>query len=126
MTISSSTSTSLERFSAFAMAESRTFSTIGAMRLLVWRRMMRASLADRPRMRSTTSRAFCGDVRTYLASALASIEILVLGRLPGLPGATRRRSRGLHRVPPELARGRKFAQFVAYHVFGDVHRDKLL
>jgi hypothetical protein len=45
------------------------------MRLLVWRKMMRASLADRPRIKSTTSRAFWGDDRMYRASALACIVV---------------------------------------------------
>src|SRR5690242_15132465 len=56
------------------MAELSTFSTTGAIRLFVVRRVMRAVSAFSPRMRSTTSRAFCGETRMYLASALASIN----------------------------------------------------
>src|ERR1700678_1604639 len=122
LTNSWSTSTSLLRFSALAMAESKTLRTVGAMRLLVWRKIMRASLAERPRIKSTTSRAFCGDDRIYRASALACI-VFPLGRLGGL---LRGRRRGLHRMALEHSRGRKFSQFVAHHVFGDVHRNEFL
>src|SRR5271154_4843044 len=125
LTTSSSTSTSLLRFSALAMAESKTFKTVGAMRLLVWRKMMRASLAERPRIKSTTSRAFCGDDRIYRASALAcmigSYEVRSSGRL----GALLRR-RGFDRMSLEHARWGKLAQLVAHHVFGDVHGNEFL
>src|SRR5579864_497829 len=73
VTNSLSTSTSLDRFSALAMADRRTFSTEGAMRLLVVRKILIASPAFWPRIKSTTSRAFWGDVRMYRASALASM-----------------------------------------------------
>src|SRR5262249_10133868 len=66
-----STSTSFDRFSAFAIADRTPFSTEGAMRLLVVRKILMASPAFWPRIRSTTSRTFWGDVRMYLASALA-------------------------------------------------------
>ena len=46
------------------------------MRLFTVRKILIASPAYWPRIRSTTSRAVCGDVRMYLASALASIFIL--------------------------------------------------
>ena len=45
-----------------------------AMRLFTARKMLIASPALWPRIRSTTSRALCGDVRRYRASALASIK----------------------------------------------------
>src|SRR5262249_51403409 len=101
------------------MADCKTFSTVGAMRLLAARSVLRAAPACLPRIKSTTNRAFCAEIRIYLASALACMTILLcrLGRL------FRRR---FHRVPLERARGRKFAQLVAHHVFGDVHRDELL
>src|SRR5271166_4183825 len=103
------------------MAESSTFKTTGAIRLLVDRRMMRASLADRPRIKSITSRAFCGDERMYLASALASMSI------PIALGGLRRLLRGrFHRVSLERAGRRKLAQLVPHHVLGDVHRNKFL
>src|SRR5271154_1644451 len=70
-----STSTSFDRFSAFAIADRRTFSTDGAIRLLVVRKILIASPAFWPRIKSTTSRIFWGDVRIYLASALASMLV---------------------------------------------------
>src|ERR1700722_2133022 len=122
LTTSSPTSTSLLRFSALAMAESSTFSTVGAMRLLVWRKIMRASLAERPRIKSTTRRAFCGDDRIYRASALACI-VYPLRRLGGL---LRWRGGGFHRMALEHSRRGKLTQLVAHHVFGDVHRNEFL
>src|SRR5580704_5163035 len=122
LTTNSSTSTSLLRFSALAMAESKTFSTVGAMRLLVWRKMIRASLAERPRIKSTTNRAFCGDDRIYRASALACI-VFTLGRLGAL---FRGRRGGLHRMALEYSRRGKLTQLVAHHIFGDVHRNEFL
>src|SRR5205814_4681523 len=41
-------------------------------------------------------------------------------------GLRRGFSSGLHRVPFELTREAELAQFVPYHVFGDVHRNKFL
>src|SRR6266852_3752245 len=58
------------------MAERSTFSIDGATRLLVVRKMLMASPAFWPRIRSITSRAFCGDVRMYLASALTCMLAL--------------------------------------------------
>src|SRR5690242_2334577 len=85
-----STSTSFERFSALAMAERRTFSTIGAIRLLTERRMLMAVPAFWPRIMSTTSRTFCGDVRTYLASALCiQISLASLSRWGWVVGSGR-------------------------------------
>src|SRR6266850_917877 len=125
-----STSTSSDRFCAFAMADFNTFSTVGAMRLLVVRSVVIACPACCPRMRSTTSRAFCGETRMYLASALASMFKLPLASLPSpSSGRFRRlfscgRSSGFHRMPLELPRGRKFTKLVPHHVLGDIHRDK--
>src|SRR5262249_23683918 len=72
-----------------------------------------------PRTRSTTNRAFCGETRIYLASALAVMLFLLcrLGRLL---------RRGLHRVAFEGARGRKLAELVSHHLLRDVARDKFL
>src|ERR1035438_7791385 len=107
------------------MADSRTFSTIGAMRLLVVRNTVRAASACRPRMRSTTRRAFCGEIRMYLASAFtiwsASMLSSLCCRLGGLLGCSR-----LHRMAPKSPRRRKLAQLVPHHVLRDVHRDELL
>src|SRR5882724_1320638 len=124
-----STSTSCERFCALAMADFSTFSTVGAIRLLVVRSVVIACPACCPRIKSTTSRAFCGEIRMYLASALASMFKLPLASLPPSSGRFRRllsggRGRGFHRMPLELPRGRKFTEFVPHHVLGDIHRDK--
>src|ERR1035437_7096895 len=110
------------------MALCSTFSTVGATRLLVVRSVVNAAPACWPRIRSTTSRAFCGETRIYRASAftcmLSSMPSDVwrecLGRLHAL---LRRR---LHRVSLEGAGGRKLAQLVSYHVLGHIHRDELL
>src|SRR5438067_7691322 len=121
-TNSRSTSTSSFRFCALAIADCSTFSTVGAIRLLVVRSVVSAAPAFCPRIRSTTRRAFCGEIRMYLASALAcmpSLEILLLCRLRRLL-----RSR-LHRVAFERARGRELAQLVSDHVLGDIHGNKL-
>ena len=75
-TTSRSTSTSSKRSFALAIAESKTLRTVGAMRLFVERSVVRAWSALWPRIRSTTSRAFCGDTLIYLASALASMFAL--------------------------------------------------
>jgi len=57
------------------MADCSTFSTVGAMRLLVVRSVVNACPAFWPRIRSTTSRAFCGEIRMYLASAFACMKL---------------------------------------------------
>src|ERR1017187_9242123 len=72
-----STSRSSLRFCALAMADCSTFSTVGAMRLLTVRSVVMAAPACLPRIISTTRRAFCGETRMYLASAL----IWVLGSM---------------------------------------------
>src|SRR5579862_3514812 len=116
-----STSTSLWRFSALAIAERRTFSMDGEMLLLVARRIWIASPAFCPRIRSITRRAFCGEVLRYRASALASITISLRSRrLRRLLGGS------LGRVSLEHPRRRKLAQLVSYHVLGNVHGDELL
>src|SRR5713101_3403131 len=120
VTNSLSTSTSLERFSALAIADRRTFSTEGAMRLLVVRKILIASPALWPRIRSTTSRAFWGDVRMYRASALASMADPLCSRC----GLGRLFGRCLGGVSFKDARGRKLAQLVSHHVLGDVHRNE--
>ena len=48
-------------------------------RLLVNRRIARASCTFLPRIRSITSRAFCGDPLMYLPFAIASISISIAG-----------------------------------------------
>src|ERR1039457_3829948 len=75
VTRSSSTSTLVNRLSQLAIAERRTFSTVGASLLFAARRILMALPARSARIRSTTRRAFCGDVRMYRASALHSISL---------------------------------------------------
>src|SRR5579872_5737046 len=104
------------------MADSNTFSTVGAMRLLVVRNVVRAAPACCPRIRSTTSRAFCAEIRMYRASALASMS-LSLSRLRALFGRRRRR---FHRVPFELPGRGELAQLMPHHVFRDIHLNELL
>src|SRR5258708_553887 len=110
------------------MAERSTFSTAGAMRLLVACKIVMASPALRPRMRSTTRRIFWADMRTYRASALYALisaasamaslpSSRALGRLGGLVR--------LCRVSFKRAGGGELAEFVTHHIFSDVHRDKL-
>src|SRR3954469_20927203 len=104
------------------MADCSTFSTVGAMRLLVVRSVLNAAPACLPRIRSTTRRAFCGEIRIYLASALACMTSLYisLGRLRRLL------CRRLHRVTLEGPGRRKLAELVPHHILGDIHRDELL
>src|ERR1700732_801534 len=105
------------------MADCSPFSTVGAMRLLTVRKVVSAAPAFLPRIMSTTSRAFCGETRIYLASALACIRSsfipLPLCRLGSLLRS------GLHRVALEGPGRRKLAQLVPHHVLGDIHRNKL-
>src|ERR1019366_585647 len=127
-TNSLSTSRSSLRFCALAMADCSTFSTVGAIRLLTVRSVVMAAPACLPRIISTTRSAFCGETRMYLASAL----IWVLGsmvylympaslcRLGGFLGGR------FYRMAFEHAGGRKLAQLVSHHVFGDVHRNEFL
>src|SRR5579883_3084783 len=114
-TYKESTSTSSLMFWALAMAEWRTFSTAGAMRLLVLRSVVIAAPAFFPRIRSTTSRAFCGEIRMYLASALATISLRLCRFLGGC----------LCLMTFECASRRKLTQFVSHHIFGHVNRNEL-
>src|ERR1041385_3411701 len=123
LTNNRSTSISSLRLVALAMALSRTLTTVGAMRLLVVRSVVRAFSTCWPRIRSTTSRAFCGETRMYRASAftllLSAAMTIPLCRFRGLL-----RGGGLHRVPLELAGGREFAELVSHHILGDIHGDE--
>src|SRR5258708_5890798 len=71
LTSKPSTSTAESFWVALLIADSSTFRIVGAIRLLVVIRMLRASPHFLPRIRSTTRRTFCGDTRRYRASALA-------------------------------------------------------
>src|ERR1039458_2581117 len=119
-----STSRSSNRLVALAMADCSTFSTVGAMRLLTLRSRLKASPACMPRIISTTRRAFCGETRMYLASALTG----VLGSM--LASLCRRLSRFLrgclHRMAFKYPGGGELAEFVTHHILGDVHRNELL
>src|ERR1700733_12718135 len=99
------------------MAECSTFSTAGAIRLFTVRSVMMASFALRPRIRSTTRRAFCGDTRMYLASALTSILFLLRFR--------RLLSRRFRLMAFERAGRGEFAHLVPHHVLGHVNRNEL-
>src|ERR1022692_4877066 len=123
-TNSRSTSRSSNRLVALAMADCSTFSTVGAMRLLTLRNVVNAAPACMPRIKSTTRRAFCGETRMYLASALTWVLASIM---PSLCRRFGRLLRGrLHRVPLKGARGRELAQLVPHHVLGDVYRNELL
>src|SRR3989442_10749798 len=106
------------------MAERRTFSTCGAIRLLVARRMLIASPQRRPRIKSPTSRAFCGEVRTHFIYAIACISSpRGLGRRSRLGGRGRC---GFCRVAFEYPGRRKLPELVAHHVFGNEHGNEFL
>src|SRR5215471_12775503 len=124
LTNNRSTSTSSFLLVALAMALSRTFTTVGAMRLFVVRSVVRAFSTCRPRIRSTTSRAFCAETRMYRASAFVGMFCVSIAiPLCGLGSLLRGR---LHRMPLELPGRRKLAQLVPHHVLGDVHGDEFL
>src|SRR6185312_10846483 len=132
--------------SAFAIALRSVFSMSRAMRFFVKRSVCSASSARCPRIKSITSRAFCGETRTNRVSAVpcicpsvcvgvAIVYPLSLCRSSagsGWSGSPRSRRSGspfercLDGVALERPRGRKFAKLVAYHLFGDVNGDKLL
>src|ERR1039457_2802264 len=118
-----STSRSSLRFCALAMADCSTFSTVGAIRLLTVRNVVMAAPACLPRIISTTRRAFCGETRMYLASALIWVLGSMLASLCRLGGFLGGR---FYRMSFEHPGGRKLAQLVSHHVFGDVHRNEFL
>src|SRR5262245_39374449 len=128
---------------AFAIAERSVFSMSRATPFFVKRRMLRASAAFFPRMRSRTSPAFWAEVLTYLAvaftSRLAIVRSLALARGPGggrsrgsgrarRPGGARdlRHLLDARGVALELPRGRELAELVPDHVLRDVDGDELL
>src|SRR5258708_18512183 len=124
---------SSKRFSALLIADSNTFRMSTAAALRVKRRIWRALSALRPRIKSTTRRAFWGEVRRYLLFAVASgisISFLRLRRRRRCccrrSRSARRSGRGcrlfhhLHGVSLEGAGRRKLAELVSHHVFGDV------
>src|SRR5215813_7361684 len=125
---------------AFAIADFMHFSMPSASRLLVNRRIARAALTSLPRIRSTTSRAFCADPRRYLALAIASIVTSSFAcwrfernrHYPATLTPTRNLLLRLcylrrlfyfrSRVALKGSRRRKFTELVAHHVFRNVDR----
>src|SRR5207244_7864162 len=102
--------------SAFATAESSTFVSVRLGPSGVSCSTRRASSTCRPRMRSTDRRIFRGEIRMYLAEALASICVALLER--GAPF-------GVVPVGAEGPGQRELPQLVPDHGFGDEHRDVL-
>src|SRR6476661_9145286 len=111
------------------------------MRFLVKVSVVSASSTRRPLIRSSTSRAFCGDTRVNRAFAvnsmsltLCSQSLLFRRRRCSWCGRSRttRNTRGLggnfrcrlHRVTFEDPRKGELTQLVSHHVFRDVHRNK--
>src|SRR4030042_871900 len=122
MVLMKSVSTSMDLFCpALARAERTTLETALAPTLGVCVRIFRASSTFFPRMRSALSRVFCGDKRRYLATARVSM-------MP--PSGRLRRCLQLGFPVPGMAEegagGRKFSQFIPYHVFRHKNRNELL
>src|SRR5579885_3738041 len=102
-----------------AIAESRTLPTgslaaCGSNFMIAW-----ASVAGRPRMRSTTRRTFVGDIRTWRAMALPT-----RARSWPMTSATARPPLVLD-VAAEGPGRRELAEFVTHHRLGYEHRDVL-
>src|SRR3954452_338650 len=101
--------------SAFATAESSTFTTGSVAPSGENFNTRRASSTCRPRMSSIKRLAFVGETRRDFAVALASIRLLL----------QRRASLGVVPVRAEDARRRELPELVADHRLGDVHRHML-
>src|SRR3954468_8373841 len=111
------------RCSALATAESRTLPT-GSLAACGSNFMIAcASLAGRPRMRSTTRRTLVGDIRTYLAVAL---PITACGANSAADAAWEALATTcpplVLDVPAEGTRGRELAELVPDHRLG--HEDR--
>src|SRR3954454_4635868 len=78
-----------------------------------------ASVAGRPRIRSTTRRTFVGDIRTYRAVALPTMVCVSGNRSDTTTSPL------VLDVSAEGARRRELAELVADHRLGDEHRDVL-
>src|SRR6185295_9830847 len=105
------------RCSAFATAESSTFSTTGFGPSWLKRRTRRASSTCRPRIMSMERRTLRGAIRTYFAEALPSTPSPLLLQC--------RASFGVVAVRPERPRQRELPELVPHHGLGDVHRNVL-
>src|SRR5665647_1942801 len=93
-------------FSALATAEFKTLATTRAALRLAKNSVLRSSVTDLPRMRSTTSRALRGATRMYFACALTAMP-LPSGRAVALD------------VTAERAGERELAQLVTDHRLAD-------
>src|SRR4051794_24153483 len=128
--------------SAFAIALRSTFSTSFAAARWLNARIVRASGIERPRMWSTTRRAFRGEVCTYFATACASgapaakasVALLRLEVATATSRPVRYRPARVSpfhlclriaRVTAEVARRRELAELVADHLLRDEDRDVL-
>src|SRR6267378_4813158 len=131
--------------SAFAIALRSTFSMCLAARFCVYFSVCSASCAFAPRIKSITSRAFCGDIRTCRASACASIDPVCVCT-SAIALCLRRcgcccrwccaaswwcHARGFlerhpHAVALERTRRRKFSQLVPDHLLGHIHGNEFL
>src|SRR5688572_24212766 len=128
-----STSTASDFWLALATAERTTFSISPVARLFVNFSVISASLTFFPRIKSTTSRAFWGDILINRPEALL-IKRPPLSLRSGGRCSTRRRSGGPHSlilrtacaVSLELARRGELSKLVTYHVLGHVHRNEFL
>src|SRR5699024_2301406 len=109
---------------AFATAEPMTLEIVFAAACGANSTCVSASLAPFPRMVSTTRRAFMGVTRTYRACALASIVFLPSYCSEWTASAATTLTVVLI-VSAEGPRRSEFAEFVADHRLGDVHRDVL-
>src|ERR1700675_263364 len=119
---------------ALSIADCNSLPTVAATRFFVKASVFRASSTRRPLIRSSTSRAFCGETRMYRASARNSIVASPL-RLwrrrrygSGSAGYARRFGcdfgRRFHRVPLELTGKAEFAQLVSHHVLSHIYRNE--
>src|SRR5579884_1675344 len=114
------------------MAERSTFSTIGATAFFVKVTVFSASSTPRPLIRSSTSRAFCGDTRWKRASARNSRVSNCIGLPQTFFNLCQKllrlgcRLRSLRRVSLKRARCRELTQLVTHHVLRHIHRHKFL
>src|SRR5688572_5078877 len=127
-----STSTASDFWLALATAERTTFSISPVARLFVNFSVISASLTFFPRIMSTTSRAFWGDI------LINRPEALLIKRPPLCLRSSRgagRRGRGgtdslilrtAGAVSLEHPSGRELAELVPDHVLGHIHRDEFL
>src|SRR5215510_16424256 len=114
-------------FSAFAIADSRHFLTSPAIRLRENCRSASAAEALRPRISCATRLSFCGETRSILATALASLSARLRSRF-GLLIAKSSSLLGflVARMAVEGPGRRELAELVTHHFLVDRHRHVLL